>query len=163
MNPPATEDSSSSRFALALAAGAGIVLLLIVGAWLMGRGSGAAKSPAAQVHLPFGAAEQAYAGQIHFSDLQLSQATNMLNHEFTYLVGSVENSGTRPVRDIEASVEFHDLIKQLVLREPVHIFAPGAAPLAPSRRRDFQLTFEAVPQSWNHQPPAIRITGLDLE
>lgn len=163
MIPPAAEESSSSRFLLALAAGAGVVLLLIAGVWLLGRGPGGARGPAAETHLPFGAAEQAYAAQIRFSNLQLSQATNMLNHEFTYLVGTVENSGNRPVRGIEATVEFHDLIGQLVLRETVRVFPPGASPLAPARQRDFQLTFESVPQSWNHQPPAIRITGLDLQ
>jgi hypothetical protein len=163
MNFPAAEDSASSRFVLALAAGAGIVLLLIAGVWLLGRSSGGGKTPAAAAHLPFGPAEQAYAAQIHFSGLQLSQATNMLNQEFTYLVGTVENSGDRPVRGIEVTVEFHDLINQLVLRETARVFAPGAPPLAPGRQRDFQLTFESVPQSWNHQRPAIRVTGLDLQ
>jgi hypothetical protein len=163
MNVPAAEESSSRRFVLALAGGAGIVLLLILGVWLLGRGSGGGQVPAAEKHLPFGPAEQAYAAQIRFSNLQLSQATNMLKHEFTYLVGTVENSGGRTVRGIEATVEFHDLINQLVLRETVRIFPPGAPPLAPARQREFQLTFESVPQSWNHQAPAIRITGLDLQ
>lgn len=162
MYSPAAEDSSSSRFALALAGGAGVVLMLLVGIWLIGRGSGTSNAPSAEAHLPFGPGEQAYAAQIRFSGLQLSQATNMLNHEFTYLVGTVENSGTRGVRGIEASIEFHDLINQLVLRESVRIFPPGAPLLAPGHQRDFQLTFESVPQSWNHQPPSIRVTGLDL-
>ena len=163
MNSPAAEDSSSSRFALALAGGAGVVLLLIAGVWLMSRSAGTSSSSSAEMHLPFGPAEQAYAAQIRFSGLQLSQATNLLNHEFTYLVGTAENSGARPVRGIEASIEFHDLINQLVLRETARIFAPGAPPLAPGHQRDFQLTFESVPQSWNHQPPTIRVTGLDLQ
>jgi len=163
MNVPAAEDSSAKRFALALAAGAGVVLLLIAGAWLAGRGSGTAQGPVAAAHLPFGPAEQAYSAQIHFSGLQLSQATNLLNHEFTYLVGTVENSGSRTVRGIEVTVEFHDLIHQLVLRDTARIFAAGAPPLAAGRRREFQLTFESVPPSWDHQPPDIRITGLDLQ
>jgi len=162
MTLPAAENSGSRRFVLALAGGAGVVVLLVAAVWLMSRDSGAAKGPAA-THLPFGSAEQAYAPQIHFSNSQLSQATNMLNHEFTYLVGTVENSGTRPVRGIEATVEFHDLINQLVLRETVRVFSPGAPPLAPGHQRDFQLTFESVPASWNHQAPSIRVTGLDLQ
>ena len=163
MSSPTTEDSSSSRFALALAGGAGIVLLLVAGAWLMARGSGPARGTAAEAHLPFGPAEQAYAQQIQFSGLQLSQATNLLNHEFTYLVGTVSNGGTRAVRGMEATVEFHDLINQLVLRETARVIAPGAPPLAPARKRDFQLTFESVPASWNHQAPTLRVTGLDLQ
>ena len=162
-HPPAAEDSSSSRFVLALACAAGIVLLLILGAWLLSRGTGGARGPATAAHLPFGPAEQAYAAQIHFSGLRLSQATNLLNQEFTYLVGTVENSGSRTVRGIEVTAEFHDLVNQLVLRETVRVFAPGAPPLAPGRERDFQLTFESVPRSWNNQAPTLRVTGLELQ
>ncbi|HXZ19507.1 MAG TPA: FxLYD domain-containing protein, partial [Candidatus Acidoferrales bacterium] len=107
--------------------------------------------------------EQAYAAQIHFSNLQLTQASNMLNQEFTYVVGTVSNTGNRPVRAIEVTVEFHDLVNQLVLRDTVRIFPPGTPPLSPAHERDFQLTFEHVPSGWNHQPPSIRITGLDLQ
>ena len=162
MNLPASEESSSSRFYVALAAGAGVVVLLIIAAILLGRGSGE-KTAGQPAPLPFGATEQAYAEQIHFSNLKLTQATNMLNQEFTYVVGTVSNTGNRPVRAIEVTVEFHDLVNQLVLRDTVRVFPPGTAPLSPAHERDFQLTFERVPQGWNHQPPSMRVTGLDLQ
>lgn len=160
---PAAEKSSSSRFFVGLAAGAGIVLLIIAGAVLLSRGSGGVKGGGQPAHLPFGPPEQAYAGQIRFSGLQLSQATNMLHTQFTYVVGSVTNSGTRTVRGIEVTVEFHDLIQQLVLRDTASVFPPSAGPLAPGQERAFQLTFEGVPSSWNQQPPSIRVSGLDLQ
>ena len=163
MNLPASEDDSSSRFYIALAAGAGVVVLLIIAAILLGRGSGEKNAAGQPAPLPFGATEQAYAAQIHFSNLQLTQASNMLNQEFTYVVGTVSNTGNRPVRAIEVTVEFHDLVNQLVLRDTVRIFPPGTPPLSPAHERDFQLTFEHVPSGWNHQPPSIRITGLDLQ
>lgn len=163
MNLPAAQNSSPKRFYVALAAGAGIVLLLIAAAVILSRGSGSAKFGGQPAPLPFGPVEQAYAPQIHFSGLQLSQATNMLNQEFTYVVGTVSNSGNRPVRAIEATVEFHDLVNQTVLRDTVPIFLPGAPPLAPGHERDFQLTFEHVPALWNRQPPSIRVTGLELQ
>ena len=163
MNLPAAEKSSPSRFLLGLAAGAGIVLLLIAGAVLYSRSSGGAKGGGEAAQLPFGAAEQAYAAQIRFSGLQLSQATNMLHQEFTYVVGSVTNAGTRTVRAIQVTVEFHDLVQQVVLRETARVFPPAAGPLAPGQERAFQLTFEGVPSSWNQQPPSIRVSGLDLQ
>jgi len=163
MNLPSSENSSSNRFYVALAAGAGIILLLIVVAVILSRGSGGSKTSSQPAPLPFGPAEQAYAAQIHFSGLKLSQADNMLNQVFTYVVGTVSNSGGRSVRAIEATVEFHDLVNQVVLRDTVRIFPPGAPPLAPGHERPFQLTFEHVSAQWNQQPPAIRITGLELE
>ena len=163
MTLPAAEDSSSNRFFVALAAGAGVVVLLILAAIFLGRGSGEKGGAGQPVALPFGAAEQAYAPQIHFSSLRLTQATNMLNQEFTYVVGTAANTGNRPVRAIEVTVEFHDLVNQLVLRDTVRVFPPGTPPLSPGHERDFQLTFEHVPAGWNHQPPSIQVTGLDLQ
>ena len=163
INLPGGETPPSSRFFAGLAAGAGIVLLLVVGVMLLSRGPGGAKGGGEAARLPFEAAEQAYAAQIHFSGLQLSQATNMLHQQFTYVVGSVTNGGQRTVRALEVTVEFHDLIQQLVLRESVRVFPAGAEALGPGQQRTFQLTFENVPASWNQQPPSIRVTGLDLQ
>ncbi len=163
MNLQAPEPASSNRLYVTLAAASGVVVLLILAAILVGRGTGNKDSSGQPTALPFGAAEQAYAAQIHFSSLRLTQASNMLNQEFTYVVGTVSNSGNRSVRAIEVTVEFHDLINQLVLRDTVPVFPPGTPPLSPSHERDFQLTFEHVPAGWNHQPPSIRITGLDLQ
>jgi hypothetical protein len=163
MTLPAPESSSSSRFYAGLAAGAAIMLFLVGAVVLYTRGSGRTAPDPTAAHLPFGAAEQAYAAQIRFSGLELSQATNLANQEFTYVVGTVANTGSRTVRVIEVTVEFQDLIHQLVLRETARVFPPGGQPLAPGQQRSFQLTFERVPASWNHQPPVIRVTGLDLQ
>jgi hypothetical protein len=162
MTLPAPENTSSNRFYIALAAGAGVVVLLIIAAILFSRGSGEKNAAGQPAPLAFGAAEQSYAPQIHFSNLQLSQATNMLNQQLTYVIGTVSNSGNRSVRAIEVTVEFHDLINQLVLRDTARVFASGAPPLAPGQERQFQLIFEHVPAGWNHQAPTIRVTGLDL-
>ena len=53
--------------------------------------------------LPFGAAEQAYAAQIHFRICELSQSTNLLNQQFTYVGGTVSNDGPRTIRALEVS------------------------------------------------------------
>jgi len=162
MTLSASEGSSSNKFYTGLAAGAGLVLVVILAGVLLTRGGGTNPTQQA-VHPPFGPAEQAYAAQIHISNLQLSQANNMLNQEFTYVVGTVANAGTRTARAIEVTVEFHDLIHQVVLRDTLPLFPPEAGPLQASRERSFQLTFEHVPPAWNHEAPSIRVTGLDLQ
>jgi hypothetical protein len=153
--------SESRSYPLAFLAGAGVVLLLLGAFFLLGRGS-RTPSQVAIPALPFGEAERAYAAQIRISDLQMSRAANLLNQEVTFLVGKVENSGGRKVRQIEVTVDYHDLINQLVLREKQSLLARGA-PLYPAEKREFQLNFENVPHSWNQKFPDIRITGLQLE
>ena len=166
MNLPGAENPPSNRFFAGMATGAGIVLLLVLGVVLLNRGSGSSGGEAGSsgpAHLPFGAAEQSYAAQIRFSGLKLSQATNLAHQQFTYVAGNVANSGERSVRGIEVTVEFHDLVQQVILRDAQPVFPAGAAPLAPGQEREFQLTFERVPSGWNQQPPSLRVTGLDLQ
>jgi hypothetical protein len=160
------ETPSPNRFFAGMAAGAALTLVLVGAVVLLNRGgsgSGTANPSGQPAALPFGPAEQAYAAQIHTSGLRLSQATNMLNQQFTYVVGTVANAGPRPVRAMEVTVEFHDQIRQVVLRDTARLFPPGADPLAANGQRDFQLAVENVPASWDRQPPSIRVTGLDLQ
>jgi hypothetical protein len=113
--------------------------------------------------LAFGAGEQAYASQIVFNGLGMSRAANMLNQEVTYLSGQIANQGGRAVREIEVTIEFHDAVNQVVLREQRHVLGKLARPLASGERRDFQIAFDHVPADWNVQVPTVRISGLDLE
>jgi len=113
--------------------------------------------------LPFGPKEQAYAQEIHFQGGQMSQATNFLNQEFTYVAGTVSNDGPRTLRALDVMFEFRDPFNQVVLRDPQRILADGS-PLKARESRDFQVTLGAhLPSEWNRQYPAIRVTGLILE
>lgn len=147
---------------MAFLAGAGVVLLLLGGLYLLTRTASSGGSQAPR-RLPISAAEQAYAEEIHFLDLKMSRATNFLNQEVTFLFGVVSNDGKRTIRDMEVSVEFRDLLNQVVLREIHRPLGPRAAPLLPGQRREFDLTFEHVPVDWNRRYPTIRVTGLLLE
>ena len=161
MSFPITDKSEESRFSLALLAGTGVVLLLLGGFYLLGRG-GRAAAPVAEQPLPFSDAERAYAQQIHFSNPQMSRAANLLNQEVTFIVGAMENSGARTVRQIEVTVEFQDLINQIVLRE-AHRLLPDGARVGPGQQREFQMNFDHVPNDWNRRYPSLKITGLQLE
>jgi hypothetical protein len=159
-----TERGDRSSLLVAFAAGAVVVLLLAAGLVLLtritqshGRGTAADK-------LPFGPAEQAYAAQIHFQGGQMSQATNLLNQEFTYVAGVVTNNGPRNLGGIDVVFEFHDPFNQIILRDTQRLVDPKDEPLAVGHSRDFQVTLgEHIPSEWNRQYPSIRVTGLILE
>jgi hypothetical protein len=156
------EPKSTGRFPwLALVAAA---LVLGLGAYFYFSPETAQRPPASAAvpHLSFGPAEQTYAGNIHVENLTLSKNENFLNQEVTTLSGDVGNAGTRPVRDVEITVEFFDELHQVVLRETRSLFSSSPGALAPGERREFEISFEHIPSSWNTEPPAVRVTGLLL-
>jgi hypothetical protein len=161
---PATDPDRRNRsgFPAAFAVGAVIVLLLLAGLLFLTHSTPHRTSAAAR--LPFGTEEQNYAANIHFQSVELSQATNLLNQEFTYATGKISNDGSRTVRGLEVTLDFHDQFNQVILRERQRVVELTAAPLSPGQQRDFQITIEQhIPSEWNQQYPSIRVTGLVLE
>ncbi|MGB2888230.1 MAG: hypothetical protein WBC04_11080 [Candidatus Acidiferrales bacterium] len=151
-----------SRMPTAFAAGVVVVLLALGGLFWITRSTRSAGQTGEQ-HLPFGAAEQQAAQHIHFLDLKLSQATNLLNQEFTYVSGILSNDGSQTLRDVEVTLEFRDSLNQVVLRESRTLFGPRSQPLYGGQHRDFEITLDSVPAVWNQQYPSIRVSGLALE
>ncbi len=163
MEPGETDQEERSRFPAALAAGA-VVILLVAGAIVLLSHFIGPSRQAADVKLPFGAAEQAYAAQIHFQNLQLSHSTNLLNQEFTYVGGIISNDGPRAVDAVEVVVEFHDQFHQVILGETQRPIQRTDPPLEVTKQREFQITIEqGIPPGWDQQYPSIRVTGLILE
>jgi hypothetical protein len=150
------------RFPAAFAMGFVITLLLAGGlVWLTRVTESRGPGPVGK--LPFGPAEQDYAQHIHFQGGPMSQATNFLNQEFTYVAGTVSNDGPRTLRALDVMFEFHDPFNQVVLRDPQRILTNGS-PLKAGESRDFQVTLGAhLPSEWNRQYPLVRVTGLILE
>jgi hypothetical protein len=163
MEPGEINHEDRSRFPAALAAGA-VVILFVAGVIVLLTHFIKPSHQAADATLPFGAAEQAYAAQIQFQNLQLSHSTNLLNQEFTYVGGIISNNGPRAVDAIEVVVEFHDAFHQVILRETERPIQRTDAPLEVTKQREFQITIEqGIPPGWDQQYPSIRITGLVLE
>lgn len=124
---------------------------------------GAARRPASSTresHLPFGTAEQAYAPKLQIENMALSRAENFLNQEVTTVPGRITNGGNLPLTNVEITVEFSDELGQVVLRESRAVFAPQTPPFAPGERRDFEVSFEHIPTSWNIQQPLVRVSGI---
>jgi hypothetical protein len=154
-------EKQSSGFPVAFLVGLAVMAAIAGGAYLL---VNKFQSPIpAEQHLALSEADKADAAKIRFSDFQLSRATNMLGHELTYVVGTVSNESGRTVNDLEVTVEFRDLLNQVVLRESRLLFGKNPAPLPAGQKREFQLTFEHVPNDWNRHPPDFRVTGARFE
>lgn len=144
---------------------AGVMVLAIVGAivaftWQSPQASpgGANLAPAAP-----------YAANLAISHLQMSQATNDLGGQSTYLDGQIANTGNKTVTGITVQVGFWGFTKELAgkptmplalirTRQPYIDTEPvSAAPIQPGQTRDFRLIFDSVPQDWNQNYPEIRI------
>jgi hypothetical protein len=164
MDPQVESGSRDGRgFPAAFAVGAVIVLILVAGLLLLTHSTQPKKTPA-ETRLPFGAEEQSYAPNIHFHNIELSQADNLLNQKFTYATGEISNDGSRTVRGAEITLEFHDQFNQAILRETQRVIDLTAAPFVPGQQRQFQVTIERdIPSDWNQQYPSIHVTGLALQ
>lgn len=139
--------------------GAATILIAVVAVMWPGSERGFS-SRMRDARFPFGPAEQAYAPKIQIENLSLSRAENFLNQEVTTVSGQVTNSGDRPVANVEVTIEFADEMAQIVLREARALFPTAGLPLASQERRDFQVSFEHIPVSWNIQKPAVRVSGI---
>jgi hypothetical protein len=156
------QDKAESRaFPIAFVAGIGVILCLLGAIFLLTDYS--RKHAPAEQRLTISDADKEYVARIQISDIRMSRAENMLGHELTYIVATLTNNGTKTIGDIEFTVEFKDMLAQVVLREQRRPFGKEMQPLPGGQSRDFQLTFEAVPKDWNVQYPTMRVTGLRLE
>lgn len=116
-----------------------------------------------EIPLTMGPAETEYVSHIEFLEPQVARATNFLNQEATFVFGTVKNNGTRPIRQIEVTLEFHDVFQQVVLRDKERLFDATAIPLDSYHMRDFQITYEKLPAQWNQAYPTMHITGMALQ
>jgi len=155
------QETSRGSPAILIVGSAALVVLLGLLYWASRYAPAPATAP--EQPLPMGTAEQAYVPQIEFLEPQVARASNFLNQEVTFVFGAVRNNGPRGIRQIEITLEFHDVFQQVVLRDKQRLFGPRAIPLESHQRRDFQLTYEQLPAQWNQAYPMIRITGLALE
>ena len=155
-------EESKSRAPIVLFVGALAMLVLIAGFYLLNRVVPAPARPVVQP-LPMGPAEESYGKQIVFLEPKVARAANFLNQEITFVFGAVLNNGSRNIRQIEVTLEFHDVFNQVVLRDKQRLFGAAAIPLGPQKQRDFQLGYETMPAQWNQAYPTVRITGLALE
>ena len=103
-----------------------------------------------------------YASQVKFSDLHLSAEENFLGQQVVHLNGKAANSGTKAVSQLRVRLHFRDLMNQVVLREEHELFS-AAQPLGPGQSREFDVSFDTVPASWNQSVPQVEIVSLRVQ
>lgn len=140
-----------------------VIMAILFAAFYLAMSHSEQPSPVARKPLAFGPAEQSYAAEIKFGNLNLSAYENMLHQKVTYLNGDVTNSGPRTIRAADVTIEFYDSANKVVLRETRRIIGGTIRPLASGETQSMQIGFENIPASWNGQFPAMRISGLDLQ
>jgi hypothetical protein len=118
---------------------------------------------------------QPYIANVRLSDLKMGEAQNFVGANFTYIDGTVTNTGDRSVTHISVHVVFHDSMGQVAQAEDVPVFLLDTsgpypdtrdlskAPLPPGQSQEFRLTFEHVSAEWNRAYPEIRVTGVSLK
>lgn len=161
-----TESAREARkqFPLALLAGLGIVVV-IASIFVLTSKTVHVAPPPAPVAMAFGPKEQAYAAQIHYSNIQLAKSSNLLNQQFTYINGTVTNDGDRTIQRLAMSVDFYDDFdnKDVALHDTETIIGPADQPLPPHSQRDFSVTLDRYPENWNQQMPVFHTAGLVLQ
>jgi Protein of unknown function (DUF3426) len=110
--------------------------------------------------LPFGQEEKAYAQNIDIENVTMSRIENYIHQEVITLSAEAVNGGNRSLAALEVTIEFFDEADQIALRDTHSVLDAGAPRLAPGERRTFEVSFEHIPASWNHQQPVVRVTGM---
>jgi hypothetical protein len=119
------------------------------------------RSSSASVQVDLTPEQKNYLANITFADAKMSAATNFLGQRVIYLDAEISNRGIRAVKQVEISMEFTDVLGQVVLRERAGVFPPALLPLQPGETRAFQLFFDRIPSDWNQTPP--RITPVAVQ
>jgi hypothetical protein len=151
---PTERDTSKRTIVIAIAA----VAFLAGAAAFFLRGKPQVKTP-----------PPAYASQLKFSDLKMSQAQNFVGATVTYIDGTITNAGEKTVTHAVVQVTFQDMYGQVAQIEDVPIKVlqtsgpyPDTAdfalsPLAPAQSKPFRLIFEHVSEQWNQAYPGLQI------
>lgn len=161
-----SQNAREARKQFPLAVLGGVVIVAIVAAILIfASKSSHVAAPSQTKPMAFGPPEQAYAPNIHYSDIHLAKSENFLNQQFMYINGTVANTGNQAVKQLAMTVDFYDDIdnKHLTMHDTETAIGPNDPPLPPHEQRKFSVTIDGYPQNWNQQMPIFHTSGLVLQ
>lgn len=139
-----------------------VAAAILVGFWFLFGPLHSRRGTGVQQTVNMSAAEREYTKKIEIGKIEMSRAENFLHQEVTTLNGEVCNGGSEPVIALGLTTEFSDDMNQIVLRETRGVLGAPKAALAPGERRPFEISFDHVPNAWNMQAPAVRVSYLKL-
>jgi hypothetical protein len=162
--PPPRE--KPSRLPWLIAAGAVLVVVGLIGVFNFSQKSKI---------LPAGEAALApYASHLTISNVHMSQAGSMVGTA-TYIDGTITNTGHKTVTGVTVQAVFRDFdhktaqISNLPLnlirtRVPYVDTEPvSSAPIAPGKNAEFRLIVDHMSDSWDQNPPQLRIIQVDTQ
>lgn len=161
---PGIPESKPKVSPLTISLSLAVVVVILLSFWLLFESRQSRRFSAGQgtVGMNMNSAEQAYVSKLEIGKIEMSRAENFLHQEVTTLSGELYNAGSQPILGLSLTTEFVDDMNQIVLRETRLVLGGPKTTLAPGERRPFEISFENVPESWNRQTPAIRISHLEL-
>jgi hypothetical protein len=116
-----------------------------------------------------------YIASVKLSDIKMSVAQNFVGASFTYIDGTVTNTGSQTVTSATTHIVFRDSIGQVAQAEdfPLKILQTSGPypdtvdlstlPLGPGKSRQFRLTFEHISAEWNHAYPEVQIVDVKVK
>ena len=143
-NPRVSLSIKSALRNLTAAAVAGLAIAALAGC---GGGPKQAAKPAP------GAEEAAYLQNIQLTSGRVEAAQNFLNHTVTTVYGAVTNKGQKTVRNFEINLTFSDIEGKPTEQRTATPIGNNDPPLKPGETRQFQLSFDQVPDTWNQAAP----------
>jgi hypothetical protein len=146
-----------------MAAGAALVLVILVGLVFVSRGGKPAATNPGDPNLQ----------KLQVSDLHMATAQNFAGGSVTYIEGKITNRTDRKVSAARVEVIFKNALGEVAQHEktlPVTVLLPNLpyvdygtidrAPLNPGQTRDFRLTLEHVTADWDGQVPQVKVVDI---
>ena len=140
-----------------------VIVLVVAGAIVMLSKTIHVSKPTTIPTMPFGQPEQAYAARVQLHDIHLARSSNLLNQQFTYVSGTLVNNGDRTIAGVTLTVDFLDSDSKVALHDSEPVINSSDQPVIGGSSRDFTMTIEKFPDTWNQEMPALKITGLVLK
>jgi hypothetical protein len=116
-----------------------------------------------------------YTVNVKLSNIKMSVAENFVGASFTYIDGTVNNTGSQTVARATVHIVFRDPIGQVAQAEdfPLKILQTSGpypdtvdlstSPLAPGQSKQFRLTFEHISAEWNHAFPEVQVMDVSAK
>lgn len=116
-----------------------------------------------------------YASNLAISGIQMSQAKTMVGGQSTYIDGTITNKGSKTVTRVTLQAIFYDFnnhptqvsnvqLQRIRTHVPYTDTEPLAnAPIAPGQSAPFRLILDHVTDSWNQNPPTLRIIQVSFQ
>jgi Protein of unknown function (DUF2393) len=113
-----------------------------------------------------------YIANVKLSGIKMSVAENFAGASFTYVDGTVTNTGGQTVTSATVHIIFRDSIGQVALADDfaLKILQTSGpypdtvdlrmSPLGPGQSKQFRVTFEHISAEWNHAYPEVQITNV---